>query len=92
MSELKPCAHCGRSWLMVKDVEGYGVTMKAVCCRNCWATGPYAWTDEDAIEAWNRRSNDAAEARPYYEADLRRAISDMMERYESRDRRANDAD
>ena len=39
-----------------------------------------------AVEHWDRRANDAVEARPYYEADLRRAVSDMM------NRRANDAD
>lgn len=58
----------------------------------------------EAAEAWNRRAYRSccpkpcneqcwcAGERTYYAADLRRAMSDMMERYERRDGRANDAD
>lgn len=90
MSELKPCPFCGGK----ADAQNtYAIGVWEAFCTVCGAHTGYpagGCTEAEAIEAWNRRANDALE-RPYYAADLRRAFSDMMERCERRDGRSNDA-
>ena len=64
--ELKPCAHCGNSdHLMVERVEGETVSpdnFQVVCgwlSGGCGASGGVRRTQAEAIEAWNRRADDA---------------------------------
>ena len=55
MAELKPCPFCGK-----KDVRLGGIDNKVrfaiwVECKNCECQGPVYFTQEQAIDAWNRR-------------------------------------
>ena len=64
MKELTPCPFCGNEKLFILD-EGYNsgayenIPNYAVCCDfyrgGCGATSGYRRTEEEAIEAWNRR-------------------------------------
>ena len=94
-TELLPCPFCGGEAEVIRHLSGWYPTAKhRGGCPMLRVNPPddeYYITKSYAAEAWNRRANDVGE-RPYYEADLRRAMSDMMERREKRDRRANDAD
>lgn len=51
--ELKPCPFCGgeaRAYKSEIVLPGY-----TVLCKKCNATVNYFLTNEEAIEAWNRR-------------------------------------
>ena len=64
MKELTPCPFCGNEKLVILD-EGCSseiyenIPNYAVCCDfyrgGCGATSRYHRTEEEAIEAWNRR-------------------------------------
>ena len=54
MTELKPCPFCKCEYLMTSKF-GYYATTWIVECTQCYAEGPYADTEEKAIELWNRR-------------------------------------
>lgn len=64
-TELKPCPFCGGQVIDVCE-EGklfgksaYSRTYRFVRCRKCYArTGVYG-TNPKALEAWNRRAEDA---------------------------------
>ena len=53
MNKLKSCPFCGSKALHTSNLFGEHY----VVCTNCTCAGPGAWTQEEAIEAWNRRSN-----------------------------------
>jgi len=71
MSELKPCPFCGGSDLEITPRKAHDDNdreyAKAVHCRDCMTVGPHevgiGWceTDEEAVEAWNRRAPIAKE-------------------------------
>lgn len=48
--ELKPCPFCGGAELVVADNGG-------IACLLCWASGPPAKAETEAIAAWNRRAS-----------------------------------
>lgn len=58
MTELKPCPFCGAKAELVIMSETDG-TWEVQCtkCSACSPNGPTAgaWTEEEAIEAWNQR-------------------------------------
>ena len=54
MNKLKHCPFCGSKALHTSNIFGEHY----VVCTNCTCAGPGAWTQEEAIEAWNRRAND----------------------------------
>lgn len=66
MPELKPCPFCGQRDAGVRDHHGY----YSVCC-GYWSDGKPSshcrqdWgefeTEDDAINAWNRRANNATD-------------------------------
>ena len=61
MSELKKCWHCGydKSKVFPKRIGVYRRTGTnyQVCCNRCHARGALKPTEEQAIKAWNTRSN-----------------------------------
>ena len=54
MTELKPCPFCGGDILTV----WWESDMCRIRCKNCNTKGPWKVTEEKAIEAWNRRTED----------------------------------
>ena len=57
MAELKPCPFCGskdvsNSWYYDEAYEG---KIFHVRCHKCAALGPIEATEQQAIDAWNRR-------------------------------------
>jgi Lar family restriction alleviation protein len=61
MAELKPCPFCGSKAFLsefVYDLELGRVKMQFVECNGCHATTYEYDTEEEAIEAWNRRAED----------------------------------
>ena len=61
---LKPCPFCGGNGSVKLDPEGTkdSVGRKwayTVSCDKCCASTGVCWNREMAIEAWNRRMNDA---------------------------------
>ena len=54
-TELKPCPFCGCEAVTTTSIldEHY------VICTNCTCAGPGGWSEQEAIEAWNRRAEDA---------------------------------
>lgn len=64
MNELKPCPFCGNvninvySAREIDDLPHIGLSYACLCnCHigGCGATGGYRITEDEAIEAWNRR-------------------------------------
>ena len=53
MAELKPCPFCGGEDLMMVDDDDYFF----VGCNTCDTCGPGEGTEEEAIEAWNKRAD-----------------------------------
>jgi len=51
-NELKPCPFCGSGRMEVK----LGKVRYSMMCKNCFAEGGSASTEEGAIAAWNRRT------------------------------------
>lgn len=61
MTKLKPCPFCGSTSVDVKDDYHPVPNYYAVCDYNkggCGASSGYCRTEEEAIEAWNRRVNE----------------------------------
>ena len=57
--KLKPCPFCGRTDSPHIDrYQSNGCWWAYVECTECLATGPVGKLKKDAIEAWNRRSNE----------------------------------
>jgi len=58
--ELKPCPFCKTSldikWVE-KQSDHIGRIGYKVNCYSCEALGPFAFTEERAIELWNKRTN-----------------------------------
>ena len=54
MNKLKPCPFCGNKALHTNNIFGEHY----VVCTSCTCAGPGAWTEKEAIEAWNMRAND----------------------------------
>lgn len=53
---IKPCPFCGGEGKLFNDVLVYGDTAHIVYCKECGCqTQNHFTTDEQAIEAWNRR-------------------------------------
>ena len=55
-TELKPCPFCGGEDFQMVSVYGGEYY---VDCLTCTACGPSGETEEEAIEAWNRRAKNA---------------------------------
>lgn len=56
MTELKSCPFCGRDNVMTWHI-GHRDLPWMVECMGCMAEGPWAKTEEEAMELWNRRYN-----------------------------------
>ena len=56
MTELKPCPFCGCDKVMTWHV-GHRDLPWMVECTGCMAEGPWAKTEKEAMELWNRRYN-----------------------------------
>jgi Lar family restriction alleviation protein len=62
MEKLKPCPFCpdgGEPKHITGSSYEYGSRAHAVECCKCGVVGPVRGTEAEAIEAWNRRANDA---------------------------------
>lgn len=56
MTKLKRCPFCGGEALVcIKPFIGESGRGFVVECDGCWASTGYYETEEEAIEAWNRR-------------------------------------
>ena len=55
MSELKKCPFC---WGEAKFYHLGGNKLEMVVCTVCKAHSALCWSEEEAIEAWNRRAGD----------------------------------
>ena len=58
MAELKPCPFCGKRGIL-KRKEIFGRPYYKVECLDCFAATFSEPTREEAIEAWNRRVDNA---------------------------------
>ena len=59
MSDLKPCPFCGDTYINIRrKKEGYNVGCNTVNCIACHVRTRVYKTEQDAIEAWNRRVQD----------------------------------
>ena len=56
MAELKKCPFC---WGEAKIVTMQTDRAVMVVCGDCKASGRLFWDEKDAVEAWNRRAQDA---------------------------------
>lgn len=54
MNELRKCPFCGGEELTISSILGEHY----IVCDTCTCAGPGAWTEQEAIEAWNRRDDD----------------------------------
>lgn len=57
--ELKPCPFCGYDAFINRfsgEIDGYSISCSAI--EYCGATQEKFDTEEEAIEAWNRRAED----------------------------------
>lgn len=55
-NELKPCPFCGSKRIHLVDASELGNNW--VRCDNCETEGPCHLTEQNAIEAWNRRAGE----------------------------------
>lgn len=61
MTELKPCPFCGSKNTACSFYTTHTEGMEDhyyIGCKNCGANGSRGKSEEEAIEAWNRRVND----------------------------------
>lgn len=57
MEELKPCPFCNGKSEIIDTGNHYPRTFyRIVCCSSCAVQGKFYDTEEEAIEAWNRRA------------------------------------
>ena len=61
MNRLKPCPKCGEAWVYVSDGDyysGYESFGYRVSCQCGYAWKSIGWhkTEDEAVEAWNRRA------------------------------------
>ena len=56
MNELRKCPSCGGE---AESIEVFPGRFCAVVCPHCGVETAYYETAEEAIEAWNRRADDA---------------------------------
>lgn len=62
-SKLKPCPRCKTSWFYVSKgdycsgYEAFGCRVDCLC-GFAWKAISWQKTEEEAVEAWNRRAND----------------------------------
>lgn len=54
MADLKPCPFCGGEAKIFKMASDQ---LKMVVCSDCMAQSGLFLTDNEAIEAWNRRAD-----------------------------------
>jgi len=60
MAELKPCPFCGGKAFVSAKLPYFGeIPTLAVVCEDCNAASKHKRTEAEAIEAWNRRTEDA---------------------------------
>lgn len=57
MSELKPCPFCGCKDIGIETIEKY--ENHYLYCKHCNIEQPLYNSLEEAIDAWNRRTNNA---------------------------------
>ena len=55
-NKLKPCPFCKEKENLSVNKDNSLVKNKFVQCFECYATGPRAKTDEEAIYLWNKRN------------------------------------
>ena len=56
MAELKPCPFCGGKGYVHSSGNYWSKEyFKVVCPKNCCMQSKYYETEEEAIDAWNRR-------------------------------------
>ena len=51
--KLKPCPFCGSDDVVVEETYTSGY----VRCRDCGAEGGFRYSHDEAVAAWNRRTN-----------------------------------
>ena len=56
MDELKPCPFCGRKQSKMFDIYQLGFRQYWVKCSRCFCQGPIMLFRQDAVDAWNRRT------------------------------------
>ena len=60
--KLKPCPFCGSYVVRIaKDKLRDGGYIYDVRCMNCGCGSPFRCTEEEVVEAWNRRASEVAE-------------------------------
>ena len=59
MSDLKPCPFCGHKAVIINTGNHFPkMFYRIVCESSCTMQGKLYDTEEEAIEVWNRRTND----------------------------------
>lgn len=60
-NKLLPCPFCGKTETAIWELEGFEPFNCCVFCDRteggCGAAGGFGETEDEAIEAWNRRAN-----------------------------------
>lgn len=57
-NELKPCPHCGGKAKVGCEKYWQPRVSRRIICAKCYSSSGWYSTEEEAIEAWNRRCND----------------------------------
>lgn len=59
MIDLKPCPFCGGNEVKVRHEKYWRPKLSSnVICKECFANTGWFDTDEEAINAWNRRDGE----------------------------------
>ena len=54
--ELKPCPFCGRKACIINTGNHYPRAFYRIVCQSCYTVqGKFYDTEEESIEAWNKR-------------------------------------
>jgi Lar family restriction alleviation protein len=56
-NKLSPCPFCGSHKLETRDDDEYGAGWY-IYCRHCYARGSIVDTEQEAINAWNKRNKE----------------------------------